>query len=54
MRGSEARKVWCQFDDSRHQNAAVDFAIVTKRFVSYYEVDGYNGEVAERLKAAVC
>ena len=37
-----------------HQNAAIDFAIVTKRVVSYYEVAGYNGEVAERLKAAVC
>ncbi len=25
-----------------HQNAAVKFAIVTKRVVSYYEVDGYK------------
>jgi hypothetical protein len=39
---------------SVHQNAAIEFTIVTKRVVSYYEVDGYNGEVAERLKAAVC
>jgi hypothetical protein len=25
-----------------HQNAAVEFAIVTKRVVSHYEVDGYK------------